>query len=344
MVRLAPAALLASLACLWAAPLEAATVLILRPASPSAALTETVSRLHGELLSVGLDVTIAERAASRGPDGASSPAWLEDLAIEQGLDAVIDVIGDASPEAVDIWVFERALRRSRVTRVLAERDVEDAPARLAIRSIDLLRSLLIEGHLDVGPRAPSPPTPTALTARPNDAGPRRPGRIGIELGAAILASLDGVGPAILPFARVDGAIGPWLGLQGELAGFGTRPTVAAAGASARVAQQYALVGGFVCAPSTGRVCPVLALSAGALRTAADGIADAPLQGHSVARWSFLLEASLGARVRLAGRVHLTLAVHLQVAEPYVGVQIVNAGVGTTGRPNLAASLTLGEWL
>jgi len=345
--RLAPAALLASLAYLRAAPLEAATVLIVRPASPSAALTETVSRLHGELLSVGLDVTIAERTAARGPDGASSPDWLEELAIERGLNAAIDVIGDATPQAVDIWVFERALRSSRVTRVLAERNVADAPARLAIRSIDLLRSLLLEGHLDIGPRGPppaAPGTPTELTARPSDAGPRPPGRIGIELGAAILASLDGVGPAVLPFARVDAALGPWLGLQGELAGFGTRPSVAAAGASVRVAQQYALVGGCVCAPPVGRLRPVVALSVGALHTAAEGLAEAPLQGHSVARWSFLFEASVGARVRLAGRLHLTLAVHVQVAEPYVSVQIVNAGVATTGRPNLVASLTLGEWL
>ncbi len=157
-----------------------------------------------------------------------------------------------------------------------------------------------------------------------DASPAGGGaRIGFELGAAVLASLDGVGPAILPLVRFDVALGPWLGLQVEAAGFGTRPTVGTPGASARVAQQYALLGACLCAPSMARLRPVVGLSAGALRTAADGEAESPLQGHSVAQWSFVVEASAGARLRLAKRTHLTAAVHVQFAEPYVDIRVVN---------------------
>lgn len=344
--------LLASLACLWGTRLDAATVMIVRPASSSGELTETVSRLHGEMLSVGLTVMIAERP---GADGASARAWLESVAIDRGIDAAIDVIGDGHLEAADIWVFQPAPRPPQVTRLLAERELENAPARLAIRAIDLLRSLLIERELagasrrDAPPPAattvPSPASPATTDMVASGASSERAGaRIGFALGAAALASLDGVGPAILPVVRFDAALGPWLGLEAEAAGFGTRPTVGRPGASARVAQQYALLGGCVCAPSMARLRPVGGLSAGVLRTAAVGEADAPLQGHSVARWSFVVEASAGARLRLAKRTHLTAALHVQLAEPYVDIRVVNAGSATSGRPNVLVTFAVGEWL
>ena len=351
-VRAALTVLLASLACLWGTRLNAATVMIVRPASPSTELTETVSRLHGEMLSVGLHVMIAERPG--GADGSSARAWLESVATDRGIEAAIDVIGDGRVEAADIWVFQPAPRPPHVTRVLVERDVENAPARLAIRSIDVLRSLLIERELAGASRraAPAPavttePSPTPAEtdmfdtgASPADAG----ARIGFELGAAVLTSLDGVGPAILPLVRLDVALGPRLGLQVEAAGLGTRPAVGTPGASARVAQQYALLGACLCAPSRARLRPVAGLSAGVLRTAADGEAESPLQGHSVAQWSFLVEASAGARLRLAKRAHLTAAVHLQFAEPYVDIRVVNAGPATSGRPNVLVTFAVGEWL
>jgi hypothetical protein len=350
--------LLASLASLWATRLDAATVMIVRPASPSPALTETVSRLHGEMLSVGLTVMIAERAEgsrANGTDGASARAWLESMAVGGGIDAAIDVIGDGRVEAADIWVFPPAPRAPQVTRVLAERDVDNAPARLAIRAIDVLRSLLMEGELAGAPRRPvSPPaattapstaTPAATAVVASDAGPARDGApIGFELGAAVLASLDGVGPALLPLVRLDAALTRSLALQIEAAGFGTRPTVGTPGSSARVAQQYVLAGACLCAPSMAPLRPVVGLHAGALRTSADGEADSPLQGHSIAQWSFVLEASAGARFRLSTRAHLTAAVHVQLAEPYVDIRVVNAGPATSGRPNVLVTFAVGEWL
>jgi hypothetical protein len=343
-VRLAFPALLASVACPWAARVDAATVMIVRPVSPSAELTETVSRLHGEMLSVGLTVMLAERPGGAG-DGASARTWLESVASDRGIDAAIDVIGDGQVEAADIWVFQPAPRPPQVSRVLAERNVENAPARLAIRAIDLLRSQLIEPELAGASRraAPAPAATTATIAA--DASSARAGaRLGFELGAAVLSSLDGVGPAILPIVRLDAALNPWLGLEVEAAGFGTRPTVGTPGASARIAQQYVIAGACLCAPSTTRLQPVVGLSAGALRTAADGEADSPLQGHSIAQWSLLLEAGAGARLRLGNRTHLTAALHVQLAEPYVDIRVVNAGPATSGRPNVLLTFAVGEWL
>jgi hypothetical protein len=88
----------------------------------------------------------------------------------------------------------------------------------------------------------------------------------------------------------------------------------------------------------------LALSAGVLRTSVEGRADSPRQGHTVDQWSFLLDGSLGAALRLPDRYTLTLAAHVQMADPYVAIHFVDRVVATTGRPNLALTLTVGAWL
>ena len=95
----------------WTAPLYAATVAIVRPQSPSPDWTETLSRLHGELLSVGLEVELTEGPAARVLGTADSRAWLEKLAAERGVDAIIDIVGEVAPVAVDVWLVDRPPRR-----------------------------------------------------------------------------------------------------------------------------------------------------------------------------------------------------------------------------------------
>jgi len=329
---------------LWPARAQAATVVVVRPASTAPALTETVSRLRGELLSLGLEVVVGERPG--GAHGAVDPrAWLERDAGERAPDAVIDVVGDGAPAAVDIWVLERKTGSVAASRVALGAGRGD-PGQLAIRAVEVLRSSLVEIDLAARTRraptaAPEPPVASAADGR---ADARRAGPFGVQAGAAMLASLDGVGPALTPIVRIDWAARSWFAVQATLAGLGSRPEITSTSGSARVAQQYATLGGCVCASSPQRIGLVLALSAGALRTAVDGQADPPSQAHFVERWSFLLDASVGARLRLSDRYHLTLAAHAQVAEPYVAIHFMDGHVATTGRPNLALSLTLGAWL
>src|SRR4029079_3559057 len=130
----------------------------------------------------------------------------------------------------------------------------------------------------------------------------------------------------------------------EMAGLGSRPTVSTAAGSARIAQQYLVLG--VCSrpPAATGVRPTLGVAAGALRTAAEGRALAPGEGHAVERWSFLVQASAGARLGWAGRYFLTLAGHAQMAEPYVAIYVADTVAATTGRPNLLLTLTAGAWL
>jgi hypothetical protein len=379
-------ALLSSTLLFWAAPVCAAVVAIVRHPTPTPELTETLSSLHGELLSVGFEVKWIDRPAGRGPGRVDSRAWLEALAAEGGIDAVIDIVGDPELMAVDVWVIEDSPRRFEVWRVDLEPNTRNASERLAIRAIEVLRSTFLENEMATREQHGEPiaerATPTApgkqneqadggeqgkqkrdkQAEQERDKQAGQAGQAGqaeqdrhreptsrtegpsLEAGAAVLTSLDGVGPAILPIARFDWAASPWLVVQAALAGLGSSPTIATPLGTARIAQQYGVLGGGYRFGPDQWLWPFLALSAGALRTSVEGQAESPWLGHAVDQWSLLLDAGLGAGLRLPGRYYLTLAAHVHMAEPYVTIYFVDRVVATSGRPNLALTLTVGAWL
>jgi hypothetical protein len=47
---------------------------------------------------------------------------------------------------------------------------------------------------------------------------------------------------------------------------------------------------------------------------------------------------------LPDRFTLSLALHAQLAEPYLAVRFVDTQVATSARPNLLLTLTVGAWL
>jgi hypothetical protein len=344
-MRRTPGIILVLIVLLGAARAQATTIVIVPPAGASPELTETVSRLNGELLSLGLDVAFAAPAAGPDPRPTDPRARLQPIATARDADAVIEIGAELRAATVDIYVLDRRTRRSEVARVALESSAEDGPARLAIRTIEVLRSHLVEIDLAARARQGSIAVRAAPAAGPEGGAPAAPAeRVGLEAGAAVLTGVDGVGPALLPTVRIGWATRSGLVLQAALAGFGSRPTLTAPAGSARVAQQFGLLGISTGAPSMQRIQPYAALAAGALRTAIDGQADAPAEAHVVERWSFLLDGSVGARIRLPGRSFFALALHVQVAAPYVAVHIADTVVATTGRPNLLIALTVGAWL
>lgn len=329
-----------------AASAHAGSVAIVRSPSSNPGITEMVSRLHGELLSVGFKVEVIHRMAGDAEGGSVSRAQLEELTGKGGRDAVLDIVGDAAPVAVDVWVIERSSRRLQVSRVELEPNAKNASERLAIRAIEVVRSSFLENDMTAKER-PSQPVAKLASAPPppgKEVAPTaRRGTFGFGAGVVGTTSLDGVGPAILPLVRFDCALGRQLILQAELAGFGSRPTVATAAGNARIAQQYAVLGGRYRLGTRQWVVPFVAFSVGAMRTAIEGQADPPRQGHAASQWSFLTQGTAGTELSLPDRYYLTLAAHLHVAQPYVAVHIGDTVAATTGRPNLLVSLT-GAWL
>src|SRR6185369_1825888 len=114
---------------LWGSPALARTVVLLGPAVHSSSSTELLQRLRGELLSVGFEVTVRERPT----ESAGSEPWQQALAEKGGVDAVVDLVGDVIPSAVDVWVSDGTQHFQLLTRVTLDTNSETANKGLAIR-------------------------------------------------------------------------------------------------------------------------------------------------------------------------------------------------------------------
>ena len=329
-----------------AAPARVATVAIVRPANPPAAMTETLVRLHGELTTVGFATEFIDGPSGDGMRGPESRAWLEQLATKRSVDAVVAIMGNVSPDSVEVWVIDKVTGKSVVRTVPFEAKAERASERLAIRAIELLRSSFLEIDLAGSERRgqPQAPPPAVVHFVEMESLAQRRENLGIGVGAAATLSLDGVGLALLPTVGLDWAWRPWFLFQVALAGLGTRPTVETSSASAQVAQQFGVLGGCYRFRDGQRLRPFVGLAAGVLHTALEGRSNGSDQGRSSAQWSFLVDTNLGVSTRLRDRFYLSLAVHAQMAEPYLAIRFADTVAATSARPNLLLTLAVGAWL
>jgi hypothetical protein len=336
----------AAFALLWAMPAAAATVILVQPANPAPGMTEAVSRIHGELMSAGFDLQIVDASAVEGAEGQSR-GGLERLAVRRGADAVIAMIGSEGLDSVEVWVIDKVTGKSVVRRVPFQAQSARGPETLAVRAIELLRASFLEIDLSsrIPPSEPKPSPPAAVVHFVGmERKAERPERVGLALGGLVMTSLDGVGPAYMPVARIDWAVRPWLVAQMTVAGWGTRPSVQAQTASAKVAQEFLALGASYKFRADRQLRPFVSLSSGLLHTSADGQAEAPDRSLHPQRWSFLLDGGVGVELALPERWHVSLAAHAQIAEPYPAIRIVDSVVATSGRPNLLLTLTVGAWL
>ena len=334
-----------------ATPERAASVMIVRPANVPPVMVETLVRLKGELTSAGFQTEIVEAPAAAEAALGDWRAGLEQLAARRGADAVVAIVGDQSPDSVEVWVIDKVTGKSVVRRVPFEPAAPRASRTLAIRAIELMRSSFLEIDLAARGREdrqnaapPPPPPPTVVRFVEMEKLAQHPERFGVEVGGAAVMSFDGVGPAVLPLVRFDWSLRSWFLIQAALAGLGTRSSVQTQDGSAQVAQLYGLLGGSVRFRAGERLRPFASLSAGVLRTSVEGRPEASDVGHVVDQWSFLVDASAGGQLRLPDRFYLSAAAHAQLAQPYLAVRFFETPVATSGRPNLLLTLTIGAWL
>ena len=330
----------------WAPPARGSTVAIVWPPTACADVAQVLTLLRGELLSLGIEITVSERVAERDARETSSVAWLEAFAA-RGASAVIHANGDDVLEAIDVWIVKTAPRRFEVTHVAVESNTAKQPEMLVLRAVEALRAGLLQ--IDWAARRrhnePNARPPTATPSAEGTADPARDAeRLGLDLGAAAIFSLDGLGPAVLPTLNLGWVARPSVVLLASGAGFGSKATVATTAGNARVAQQYALLGARYRFRSARRLWPFLGFGVGVLRTLVEGQSGSGTAGQTLEQWSGLFDMSLGAGLRLHGRTYLTLAAHAQLADPYVAVHIVDRVGSTSGRPNLLLTLTVGAWL
>ena len=315
----------------------ASTVLLVRPPNSSSVTSEALIRMHGELASGGFDVSFATAVA--GVDGRAS---LEMLASGPGVDAVVAIQGETAPDAIDVWVVDHLSGRSVVRHTpyqpRGERDAEV----LAIRAIELLRASLLE--VDIAGVAPPPRPALVASAQAAGAVPGEGSRFGLEVGASVVMSFDGLGPAVLPQLGGQGVLAPWCVVQARVAGLGTGARLGATEGTGEVAQQFGLAGlGLRWRPRKG-LRPVVTLAAGALHVSAEGRAAWPYVGQTASRWSFLADAGAGLHLALGARHEVAVEAHLQLAEPYPVFRVVGADTATAGRPSFLLTLAVLAWL
>ncbi len=320
---------------------QAATVALLRPSSDIPSLDEALFRLKGELLAVGANVVLLDAPIDGVADSDELDARLELTAREREIDAFIEVTGSETPDGANVWLLEPPRAHFRLYRVALGPSEDNRAATLAIRTIEVMRSrlLAIDWAAAQERRALASPPPSPRPAPPAMSEHSAP--LGLELGATALVNFGEIGPAVLPFMRADWALSTWLSLQSTAAGFGSRPRIETAAGHVDVQRAFGLLGLCICTPSLRGVHPLVALSLGAVHTALDGQADASYLGHRVDKWALLLDAGAGARIGLPARVYLTMTGHVQLAEPYVAVHVVDAVVAITGHPNVLLTFTVG---
>jgi hypothetical protein len=275
---------------------------------------------------------------------------LEQTASGSNVDAVVALLGDVSPGSVEVWVIDRVTGKSVVRRIPNQPESNRAAEILAIRAIELLRASLLEiamagsGEPAAVPKPP-PAEVTRFVDRALDA--RRDSRLAIEVGGSLVASFDGMGPALLPMVRFDLALGSYVLMRATAAGLGTRARVQAQSGWADLAEQFGLIEAGVRLRPRRRLQPFFSLGAGAQHTSAEGRAWPSLpyyRGQTAGRWAFLADAGAGLRLSLVHHFEIALEVHAQLAQPYPAVRFLGAQAATSGRPDLLPSLTLIAWL
>jgi hypothetical protein len=333
--RLAPAAFLA-LVLLWAKEAAAATVILVPPAAPSAVISEALVRVRGELVSEGFAVDVID-----APQGGDLLGWFDQLLSERAAEAVVAMLGERVPDAVEIRVVDPLTDKLVVRRMSFQPTSEVTAKTLAIHTLELVRATFLEMDLMPAPRQP-PPQP--LLPNVAEEPERLPERVSIDLGAAAIFEIDAGTPMLAPLVQVSWALRPWLLPHLVAAGLGTRRTVSSNGASAQMSQQFALLGASYRFRAGMRVRPFLSLSGGVLHTSAQGQTDPPYHGRQAEQWSLLLASGAGAWFALGDRLQVAVALQAQLAEPYPTIRFSGSVVETATHPSLLATATLGSWL
>jgi hypothetical protein len=330
-------------ALVWAVDASAASVMLVQPPSPSPAMAEAIIRVRGELISEGFQVEVMD-----GLTGTESRGWLERLAEAHQADAVVAVLGDETPDSVEVWVVDKVTEKTVMRRIPFKPQSDHAPKTFAIHALELLRASFLEIGLRLGsrPGENKPVPPEVVHFVDSERPATRPARLGVEVGGATVIGFGDIGPAILPVMHLGWAIRPSLVALVTVAGFGSHASMQNDVGSAKVDEAFALLGARYRFLAGRRLRPTLSLSAGVLHThgAAQAQTDFTYRGREAALWSFLLDSGIGIGIALAERFEVSLAAHAQIADPYPAIRFDKSVVATSTRPSLLLVLTIGAWL
>lgn len=336
-VRLALLAALVTLMTLRTA--AASTVVLVHPQTPTSTTAEAIVRVHGELVSAGFNVEVAP-SLSLG----NTLVALEQAARAPGVDAVLAILGDASPDSIELWVVDRVTGKTTIRRLPNPGISDRAAESLAIRALELLRASLLEIAMatDSAPHVSAPPPVARLMQETLD--PRTSARWSVEVGGNLLASPSGPLANVEPLLRISRQFGSYWLARLSVSGLGTQARTDSTPVTASVDQEFAVLETGVRLRPHARIQPVFVVGAGALHVQAEGRTTWPYQGQTAQRWSFLASAGAGVSFWIAHRYGFSAELQAQLAQPYPSIRFFGVEASHVGRPNLLLALSLLAWL
>jgi hypothetical protein len=323
----------------WA---ESTLVILVRPDINTPNATEVLNRARGELAADGFGVVLLDAV----PEAEREATLLrEGRARRAPVTAGVFIADDAT--SIELWLLDTVTGRLLVRRLEPEPGVpEQGPEVLARRSVDVLRASLFDFLVDSLREAASKGTvPVSSPPLPRRGTQPTLERWALEGGLGVLASFDGLGPAVLPVLRARFAPIPVVQLRVTGAWLGTQPSVETTTGTATVEQGIALA---ECAarPLRGPIVPVAVVGAGAYYVGVNGGADpaSPYQGKRSATVAFALEAGVGVSVPIASRVEVVIEADALIADPGIAVRFLELDAAKIGRPSVLGTMTLAGWL
>lgn len=292
-------------------------VVLVRPAQSDAMLSDAFNRIQAELKLQLFEVVVIE---AKGTDPIQSTA---DAANEQNALAAVSLRKQQAGAEAELCIVDRATGKTSLRRLTLEH-VQDAPAVLAIRAVDLLRASLREfSASDV----PAPEIRDVAALPPRDVDRVRDwvhpkdSRVSARLGVAWLDVAPRVTSAYgialrLDYAVIDrlriglGLLGPMIGARHEtLLG------------DATIRQEAAMLCGTYRLVTSRRFELWPSVGAGLYHLDAHSEAVAPLVSKRAQVFSLLGMAGLTSALRLFASVALELELAAGILTPRPGVAV-----------------------
>jgi hypothetical protein len=315
-------------------------VIVVEPANATPAALRSLARIRDELAADKYRVTMADARTA-----TATGTILEYAASEPDDGVLLALFGDPDSGQAELWVVARARRGLAVRRAaVSTEDPERMPALLSARALELVRATSLE--LSFGsetateteplPDVPVPPPRTAATRLDP---PRAAADSSVEaafdfdMGLALLSSVDGPGPAILPVGRLRWHFsGSFYGRVSVL-GIGTHPRVDTSYGWATVSQSVGLIELGATFRRDTSLRPSVSVGAGALHVSVVGVGNPPYEGRDPARFSAALDGGLGMAFALTRAMALATEVHALVAIPHPTLYFVATDEVTIGFPS-----------
>jgi hypothetical protein len=315
---------------------DSALVVLVRPTPQSTVVNEAITRIRGELIADGFEVSIVD-----APPGSDPASVLAGANRQASAAATLGLFLQPDASAAELWVVDRLTNKTVVRRVEIDRaSAGSAPEVLARRSVELLRASLLEILVDAK-RRPLSPSPRAQASRwaAQALEPPLP-RWAVEAGAQVLGGFGGVGPAVMPLARGRVVVSDRFAARLTVSGLGTRPHVQAGEGTATVTQALGLVEGIVEIAPQSWLRPAVSVGAGAYHISAEGSAAWPYEAFEPGTWAFAADAGAGLALSLSSSFALCLEGHATLVTPRPVIRFVEVEIAEIQSPLLGGALTL----